>query len=1619
MKEIFMKYSNDRALEYQIKTIIEQDDEGILHVCKQPYSSEAENHIALLHRSFCELKKIYEPTRFYPNKCYMDGKKAVFDYVDGVSLEETLDDYFHKHQYDKIIELINEYADSLRSMTGISSFTPSGEFERVFGECNTELGYSGVPVANIDMIFANILQTSEGWCTIDYEWTYHFSVPVEFILYRAIYYYVHGSVKREDLVSLNIFQLMGISEEMKADCERMERHFQEYISQGHVSFNMRSSEMIQKQIDVVSEIGNYFKDQSYMEIYFDYGNGFSEEHKRVFYFTSDKMELRVPLEGDVIGVRIDPLERMCLVRVNNLYIEGAWNRDGEYSHNGCPISHNEIFFSTSDPQIILENTNSNDYYLNVDMQVVAINGLQLEALERLEQGNRAVEDYKRENQSLLENVQRQSETICILNQENMILENEKKNLRNEKVLFENEKVLLQNEKVLLEKEREILQNEKIVLQNEKIVLQNEINELNRFGTKLKRRIKRTLLWRCARKCKGLARKIYHKLRHLYENLNTNASDTTEMQAILERPEILGNDFDSADQMTNETVMSEVSLNKERIIVVVHEAQPAGAAMLSLNIVQTIKRQTDYEPIAIILRGGPLEENFQKECDTYCLGEQSYDVLNNSAYLDEVLAKLAQEGVSYVMCNSVVTGITIPFLKKYNYRIIAMVHEMPTSIATYNFTAAAENIAIHAEHVIFAAKYVRDAFVRAFDCELEKCEIIQQGMYTPSIISYIEEKKTYQEALKERLNLDDDDVIVMGCGVGNFRKGLDLFGKIALCSMLKNEKLHFVWLGAVDNEFKSWINNDLEKQGLLERMHWLPFQEQPAEVFAGADIYALTSREDPYPSVVMEAMAHFTPVIAFAESGGAPEAIADGGGKVVPYGDCEAFAESILSLAANNEERLDIARHGKQFVSSITPKRYIRKLIQLLCGVDIEPKLPENYKKVSVIIPNYNYERYLKLRIDSIVNQTYPPYEIIFLDDCSPDNSVEVAKKILEEIDIPYQIVPNTVNNGCFRQWLKGISLAKGDYVWVAEADDLCEPDFLQNVMPAFEDDEVNLSYAQSEVIYDQGEHSGYIYTEYTKEIDPVKWSKSYVNRGASEIIEGLGIQNTIPNASGVVMRKSAFEGIEEELSQYAISGDWFAYVYLIRQGKIAFCSKVLNYHRRHRQSIIARKEQDIQLFVELLRIKRFIADNYLIPETIAQRFTEHVKKEYIRLSANADVVAFDDHKELVELQNDIEKRVKDKIEKYSFLKNKEQKPILFVMPDFGMGGGQTLVVRLANFFARFYPTYLYNARPWIEEERILRMIDEKVHILPANGDPQQLKGYIEQYHIAMINSHIWWSDKIVYQALQEKKTAHWTLSMHGCYEALLDNPEIDSFFSQNVSELLDTTDNIIYATDKNKQIFEETHLDQTKTSKIHYGYEIQSIPTVNRREVGISDNSFVFGLVARGIKEKGFGEAAEAFASLCEISNREMDLVLIGNGEYIDSLKEQYAGNQHIHFIDNLSKPSEWIGWVKIFDVAMLPSYFISESLPNSVIEYLAYHKPVIATDIGDIKYMLRSGTAEAGILLPLHDWKVEVEELKGAMETMVCDNEKYQQYQKGTEILFEQYDMKNFAQRYFDMFLE
>ncbi|MBD9115160.1 glycosyltransferase [bacterium] len=246
----------------------------------------------------------------------------------------------------------------------------------------------------------------------------------------------------------------------------------------------------------------------------------------------------------------------------------------------------------------------------------------------------------------------------------------------------------------------------------------------------------------------------------------------------------------------------------------------------------------------------------------------------------------------------------------------------------------------------------------------------------------------------------------------------------------------------------------------------------------------------------------------------------------------------------------------------------------------------NSKKVSVVIPNYNYENYIEERIDSILMQTYPIHELIILDDCSTDNSVNKIEEIIKKHpDVNIKFVKNEKNSGSvFSQWQKAFSLSTGDYVWIAEADDSCSHYFLENVMKGFDSPNVVLSYAESMRIDENNKIISSSCRDWMLAVSSVKWNKSYINSGINEIQNALAICNTIPNVSAVVFKKSNQVEIIEEAKKFKISGDWYIYYKLLSNGDIAYCSKSLNYFRKHSKSTSTVVSRELEIR-ELLTIQ--------------------------------------------------------------------------------------------------------------------------------------------------------------------------------------------------------------------------------------------------------------------------------------------------------------------------------------------------------------------------------------------------------------------------------------------------
>ena len=273
------------------------------------------------------------------------------------------------------------------------------------------------------------------------------------------------------------------------------------------------------------------------------------------------------------------------------------------------------------------------------------------------------------------------------------------------------------------------------------------------------------------------------------------------------------------------------------------------------------------------------------------------------------------------------------------------------------------------------------------------------------------------------------------------------------------------------------------------------------------------------------------------------------------------------------------------------------------------------KKVSVVVPNYNYGRYIKKRIGTILDQTYPIYELIILDDASTDGSAETIKSMVLDLklknpEMRIKFVPNGENSGkAMAAWKKGFELANGDYVWIAEADDLCARDFLAEVMRGFDDPEVVMAYTESAIINSWGlvVAPNFRWSRDKEKIGHYK--RGYVKDGKDEIREIMAIRCTVPNVSAVVFRKDKkFLKYLNESLRFTQVGDWYFYVKVLEHGKISYNRKSLNKFRVHGDSKTGKSKKEGRHYEEILEMHEMFKREYNLPKETVFRMEKELKR---------------------------------------------------------------------------------------------------------------------------------------------------------------------------------------------------------------------------------------------------------------------------------------------------------------------------------------------------------------------------------------------------------------------------
>ena len=248
-------------------------------------------------------------------------------------------------------------------------------------------------------------------------------------------------------------------------------------------------------------------------------------------------------------------------------------------------------------------------------------------------------------------------------------------------------------------------------------------------------------------------------------------------------------------------------------------------------------------------------------------------------------------------------------------------------------------------------------------------------------------------------------------------------------------------------------------------------------------------------------------------------------------------------------------------------------------------------KVSIIVPNYNYALYLPKRMESILGQTFSDYEVILLDDCSTDGSQKYLEQYAGTPKVSH-IVINAKNTGNpFSQWEKGIALAKGEYIWIAESDDYADSTFLEK-MTRLLDDNPDAGYAMcgSHLIDSDGNPIDDDYDKWpTKE---TKKPFAYKYDSEEYIKHFLLWYNAAYNASMIVFRKKLLGSIDMDFQATRYCGDWLFWIKLAEISNVIVLHERLNYFRRHPKSVTISSDGSEKQMREKLLIFRYLWENH-------------------------------------------------------------------------------------------------------------------------------------------------------------------------------------------------------------------------------------------------------------------------------------------------------------------------------------------------------------------------------------------------------------------------------------------
>lgn len=570
---------------------------------------------------------------------------------------------------------------------------------------------------------------------------------------------------------------------------------------------------------------------------------------------------------------------------------------------------------------------------------------------------------------------------------------------------------------------------------------------------------------------------------------------------------------------------ELKRDRGTILLVGHDSEVGGAQQVLLTFAEWLVASTTFDVKLVTLQGGPWAQRFQDVAATLNLSDLSEHAAPKD--ISRALHNWAGDDVKAVFLNSIASGGFLTHWRE-DAPVIAYVHELPKVLAM--FEQELELVKSRAAVVIGGSEAVRRMLNEQHGVDDARLRLAYSFIGDQSDKPPVD--TLARRSAKLALGYDEDDFIVAGSGILNWRKAPELFIQVAGRVVAEyGPKAKFMWIGS---------GNDLPVceqlaavLGLQDNVRFTGIVPRVPDYLKACDVFLLPSLEDPFPLACLHAAEAGIPVICFEDAGGMPEFTARGAGRAVPFKSVAAMSEATLDYARDFATRRRDGGVGKALVDedfTITT-RGPQVLHQIREAAGLSPC-------VSVLLPVAGAAS-LDDSLRALTMQTFQDFEVLLLGDLADDATRALVEAFARKRPGTRVIRGSRADEG------RADATAHGDLVWIGEADHFASPGLLKALVGAFENPEVTCASAVT-IDVDRGW------------VVPRSFPGRYLDRMNNWPARPAA---GAPNGSVMIRRFRPDSGTVDPVAEFLKSRDRAAVMALAAAGTAILCADAIEFRR--------------------------------------------------------------------------------------------------------------------------------------------------------------------------------------------------------------------------------------------------------------------------------------------------------------------------------------------------------------------------------------------------------------------------------------------------------------------------